>query len=132
MYAFLTKHTHDVLLHPCQHGFRARRSTHTALLTVEDKWLQGVDSGQVSTVVFLVRSGQSIRYSETPATFEKNLSTLGICGTELDWFSYLTNLSTTVPCPRISLPLVVSPKCLGSFSVSYHFVNTLPDLYQVW
>ena len=60
VYAFLTEHE---LLHPCQHGFRARRSTYTALLTVVDKWLQGS---------CFFRSAQTIRYSEIPATLEKS------------------------------------------------------------
>ena len=87
LYAFLTKHE---LLHPCQHGFRVRRSTHTALLTVVDKWLQCMDNSQVSAVVFLdlAKAFNTVRH---PLPLKK-LSTLGISGTELDWFSsYLTN-----------------------------------------
>ena len=41
------------ILHPCQHGFRSGNSTHTALLSVVDKWLEGMDNSKISAVVFL-------------------------------------------------------------------------------
>ena len=92
VYAFLTKHE---LLHPCQHGFCARRSTHTALLTVVDKWLQGMDNGQVSPVVFLDLAFDTVRH----LLLLKKLPTLKMCSTEVDWFSsYQTNHQQRVIC----------------------------------
>ena len=41
------------LLHPCQQGFRPKRSTHSALIKVTDHWLSNMDKGFVSVVVFL-------------------------------------------------------------------------------
>ena len=41
------------LLHPCQKGFRPKRSTHSALIKVTDHWLSNMDKGLVSVVVFL-------------------------------------------------------------------------------
>lgn len=50
LYSFLIENN---FLHPCQHGFRTKRSTHTALLSVVDKWLEGMDNGHISVVVLL-------------------------------------------------------------------------------
>ena len=50
VYFFLTEHK---LLHPSQHGFRHKRSTQFVLLNVVDQWLQSMDNGQVTAVVFL-------------------------------------------------------------------------------
>ena len=41
------------ILHPCQHGFRSGKSTLTALLSVFNKWLEGMDNSKISAVVFL-------------------------------------------------------------------------------
>ena len=125
VYAFLTKHE---LLHPCQHGFCARRSTHTALLTVVDKWLQSMDNGQVSPVVFLDLAFDTVRH---PLLFKK-LPTLKMCSTEVDWFPHIKpivkkGLSAMVPCPWISLALVVSPKDLSWVLYCFLCVNTLPE-----
>ena len=50
LYNFLEE---NQILHPSQHGFRTRKSTQTALLSVVDKWLEGMDNSQISVVVFL-------------------------------------------------------------------------------
>ena len=128
VYAFLTKHE---LLHPCQHGFCARRSTHTALLTVVDKWLQGMDNGQVSPVVFLDLAFDTVRH---PLLLKK-LPTLKMCGTEVDWFSsYQTNRQQRVicngTCPRPSTCGVPQGSVLGPllFLMCKHTAR----MYQVW
>ena len=80
-------------------------------------------------------SGQSIRYSETPATFER-ISTF--CGTELDWLSsYPTNCQQrvvyngTLPTNQPTTSGVPPRIRLGSFTVSYVCKHTA-RMYQVW
>ena len=87
VYAFLLEHK---LLNKHQHGFRTRRSTNTALLSVIDKWLQGMDNSQVTAVVYLdlAKAFDTVRH---PLLMEQ-LSLMEINGAEYDWFvSYLSN-----------------------------------------
>ena len=41
------------LIHPSHHGFRANHSTATALLQMQDKWLESFDKGELSAVLAL-------------------------------------------------------------------------------
>ena len=78
------------ILHPCQHGFRAGKSTHTALLSVVDQWLEGMGNGKISAIVFLdlAKAFDIISHS---VLLEK-LYALGVKGKALEWFStYLEN-----------------------------------------
>ena len=87
VYAFLLEHK---LLNKHQHGFRTKRSTNTALLSVIDKWFQGMDDSRVTAVVYLdlAKAFDTVRH---PILIDQ-LSLMGINGAENDWFvSYLAN-----------------------------------------
>lgn len=76
--------------HPCQHGFRANRSTQTALIKVTDEWLSNMDKVLVTGVVFLelAKAFDAVKHDFLIDKFQF----LGINGKELDWFtSYLRN-----------------------------------------
>ena len=77
------------LLNPCQHGFRSKRSTHTALINVVDQWLNSIDKGQVTAVVFLdlSKAFDSVKHDILKA----KLQVLGVNGIDLEWYnSYLS------------------------------------------
>ena len=42
---------HGQILHPSHHGFRSKHSTSTALLQMQDTWLDALDRGEMSAVV---------------------------------------------------------------------------------
>ena len=50
LYSYITK---NKILHPNVHGYRANRSTQTALLQMYDHWVQAASQGQVSGAVLL-------------------------------------------------------------------------------
>ena len=87
LYKYLTDNN---LLHPSQHGFRRKRSTQTALIKVVDNWLTNIDKGQVTAVVFLdlAKAFDTVKHN----ILVRKLETLGVTGSDLDWFSsYLDN-----------------------------------------
>ena len=66
------------LLNPCQHSFCSKQSTHNASINVVDQWLNSIDKGQVTAVVFL-------------DLLKAKLQALRVNGIDLEWFnSYLS------------------------------------------
>ena len=49
----LTYFEENKLIHPSHHGFRASHSTSTALLQMQDMWLEKFDNGEISAVLTL-------------------------------------------------------------------------------
>ena len=87
LYKYLTDNN---LLHPSQQGFRRKRSTQTALIKVVDNWLTNINKGQVTAVVFLdlAKAFDTVKHNIQV----RKLETLGVTGSDMDWFSsYLDN-----------------------------------------
>lgn len=83
------------LLTIAQSGFRRLHSTITSLLQVTNRWLQNIDKGLVTGVVFI-----DLRKAFDTVDIDillAKLPSFGISGIELEWFkSYLTGRSQTV------------------------------------
>ena len=72
-----------------QSGFRSMNSTVTALLNVTDRWLENIDKGLVTGVVF-IDLRKAFDTVDIGILLNK-LSVFGVTSTEKDWFqSYLT------------------------------------------
>ena len=83
--------TENCILSPFQSGFRPKHSTVTALIQMCDEWLENMDNGKLSGVIFLdIRKAfDSINHD---ILFNKMKMRFGITSIELMWFeSYLSN-----------------------------------------
>ena len=78
------------LLHPSHHGFRQKHNTCTALLEMQDVWLDALDNKEVSAVIMLDLSA-AFDFVDTKILLDK-LELYGFNSCSLEWVSsYLTN-----------------------------------------
>ena len=83
------------LFHPSLHGYRKRRSTMTALLSMYDKWVLAASKGQVSGVVLVDLSAAFDLVS--PSLLIQKLKVYGLQEDITTWIlSYLTERYQTV------------------------------------
>ena len=83
------------LLHPSHHGFRAGRSTATALLELHDNWVEAFDRKEVTAVMLLDLSAAFDVVSH-PILFNK-LEAYGFDSGSINWIkSYLTDRQQSV------------------------------------
>ena len=83
------------ILHPSHHGFRSKHSTSTALLQMQDTWLDALDRGEMSAVVLCDMSGAFNIVNH--GILLKKLELYGFQDSAISWLkSYLCDRSQRV------------------------------------